>query len=176
MQPIRTITSLAAATLLCVASPSLRAQDGGIEIGARAPVRTLNNTDGKPVNLADFIGKKPVLIEFWATWCENCKALEPSMLKAHKKYGAQIEFIGVAVAINQTLDRVQKYVQKYKYTYPMLWDAVGDCAAAYDVPATSFVVIIDKSGKVVYTGSGGKQDLDAAIGKALPRTSRGLQR
>ena len=168
MQSIRTITSLAsAAVLLCLAVPALRAQDGGIEVGARAPARTLNNTDGKPVNLADFIGKKPVLLEFWATWCENCKALEPRMLAAHKKYGAQVEFIGVAVAINQTLARVQQYVQKYKYPYPMLWDVVGDCAAAYDVPATSFVVIIDKSGKVVYTGAGGKQDLDAAIRKTL---------
>jgi len=163
MQTIRTITSLAAAALVCSAAPALRAQDGGIEVGARAPARTLNNTDGKPVNLADFIGKKPVLLEFWATWCENCKALEPRMLAAHKKFGTQVEFIGVAVAINQTLARVQQY----KYPYPMLWDVVGDCAAAYDVPATSFVVIIDKSGKVVYTGAGGKQDLDAAIRKAL---------
>lgn len=167
MQPIRRIVSFAAAAVVLVAAPVVRAQDGGIEVGTRAPARTLNNTDGRPVNLADFIGKKPVLLEFWATWCENCKALEPRMLAAHKKYGGQVEFIGIAVAINQTLARVQQYVQKYKYTYPMLWDVVGDAAAAYDVPATSFVVIIDKNGKVVYTGAGGKQDLDAAIRKAL---------
>lgn len=167
MRSYRTIASLAVAALVGAGAPRLHAQDGGIEIGARAPVRTLNNTDGKPVNLADFIGKKPVLLEFWATWCENCKALEPRMLAAHKKYGAQVEFIGVAVAINQTLARVQRYVQQYKYTYPMLWDKDGNCAADFDVPATSFVVIIDKSGKVVYTGAGGKQDLDAAIRKAL---------
>jgi TATA-box binding protein (TBP) (component of TFIID and TFIIIB) len=43
----------------------------------------------------------------------------------------------------------------------------GKAAGAFDAPATSYVVVLDKSGKVVYTGLGGKQDLDAALKKAL---------
>ena len=47
------------------------------------------------------------------------------------------------------------------------YDYAGDATANWDVPATSHVVVIDKNGKVVYTGVGGDQDLEAAIKKAL---------
>ena len=48
-----------------------------------------------------------------------------------------------------------------------MYDADGDAATAYDAPATSYVVVIDHAGRVVYTGVGGTQDFDAAIKKAL---------
>ena len=48
-----------------------------------------------------------------------------------------------------------------------LWDAKGDATGKWDVPATSYVVVLDKAGKVVYTGVGGSQDLESAIRKAL---------
>lgn len=155
--------ALAAALL----SASATAQDLGLPVGSAAPVATLEGIDGKQVNLADVIGKKPVVLEFWATWCPNCKELEPAFLAAHRKYGDRVAFYGVAVPINQTLERVKRYTAEHKYPFPMLWDRSGEYAGAFDVPATSYVVVIDASGKVVYTGLGGKQDLDAAIQKAL---------
>jgi hypothetical protein len=48
-----------------------------------------------------------------------------------------------------------------------VFDANGTAASAYDAPATSYVVIIDRTGRVVYTGVGGTQDIDAAIHKAI---------
>lgn len=159
-------TCLAVSCAVAAPRAEISAQESGIALGSRAPAIVLNDTDGKLVSLAEVIGKKPVLLEFWATWCENCKALEPHMMAAHKKYASEIAFYGIAVPINQTLARVQRYVKEYKYPFPMLWDKDGLSAADYEVPATSYVVVIDKSGKVVYTGAGGKQDLDAAIRKA----------
>ena len=160
-------TATFAFAFTCVATSPLVAQESGIAVGTHAPAVKLNDSEGRPVSLANVIGKQPVLIEFWATWCENCRALEPRMLAAHKKYGAQVAFFGIAVPINQTLARVQRYVVDRKYPFPMLWDKDGTVAANYEVPATSYVVAIDKTGKVVYTGAGGTQDLDAAIKKAL---------
>ena len=49
----------------------------------------------------------------------------------------------------------------------LLYDRKGDASEAYDAPATSYVVVLDRTGKVVYTGAGGDQDLEAAIRKAL---------
>jgi thiol-disulfide isomerase/thioredoxin len=155
------------AVVLATAPLVAQAQDLGIPVGSAAPVITLGGLDGKPVNLADVIGTKPVVLEFWATWCSNCKELEPAIFAAHRKYGEQVAFYGVAVPINQTLARVRRYVEEHRYPFPMLWDARGDYAGAFDVPATSYVVVIDKAGKIVYTGIGGKQNLDAAIQKAL---------
>ena len=69
--------------------------------------------------------------------------------------------------MNQSPELVRRYVAKHGLAGTQLYDRKGTAIDAYDVPATSFVVIIDKAGKVVYTGLGGKQDLDAAIRKAL---------
>ena len=161
-----TLLAMSVAVAALGAAPGA-AQESGILLGAKAPARTLTATDGKATNLADVIGKRPVLLEFWATWCGNCKELEPRMIAAHKKYAAQVAFFAVAVPINQTLARVQRHVKDHNYAFPMLWDKDGELAADYEVPATSYVVVIDKTGKVVYTGVGGTQDLDAAIKKAL---------
>jgi thiol-disulfide isomerase/thioredoxin len=170
-------TLLAAATLAAAASPmlapTLYAQDIGIDVGATAPAAPLETLDGKPANLSQFIGKAPVLIEFWATWCPNCRELEPTLLKMHEKYGTQVQFLGVAVSVNESPELVKRYAAKHHFTHHILYDRVGDATTAYNVPATSYVVVIDKAGKVVYTGLGGDQDLEAAIRKGLGSGSVG---
>ncbi len=147
------------------------AQDVGIALGEKAPGGPLETLDGKPVDLASYLGaaagKSAVVLEFWATWCENCKHLEPSMRAAMTKYGAQAKFITIAVSINQSLDRVKAWQAINKLPGDLLYDRKGKVAGDYDAPATSYVVVLDKSGKVVYTGTGGAQNIDAAIKKAL---------
>ena len=144
-----------------------RAQDMGIEIGAKAPAAAVETLDGKQVDLAQYVGKQPVLIEFWATWCPNCRELEPHLKAVHEKYASQVKFIGVSVSVNQSPDRVKAYIAKHGIPGDQLFDRNGKATGAYDVPATSYVVVLDKSGKVVYTGLGGDQDLEKAIKKAL---------
>jgi hypothetical protein len=65
------------------------------------------------------------------------------------------------------MDRVRKHVAVHPVPGTVVYDADGNAAGAYDAPATSYVVVIDHGGKVVYTGVGGTQDIDAAIRKAL---------
>lgn len=144
-----------------------RAQDSGIEIGAKAPAAAVQTLDGKAADLAQFIGKKPVLMEFWATWCPNCKELEPTMRAMNAKYGSKVAFVGVAVSVNQNAALARKYVDKHQLTWSQVYDTKGTATEVYDVPATSYVVIVDRTGKVVYTGVGGKQDLEAALKKVL---------
>jgi thiol-disulfide isomerase/thioredoxin len=144
-----------------------RAQDSGIEIGAKAPGAVVETLDGKPANLAQYLGKSAVLIEFWATWCPNCRELEPTLKAVHAKYGSQVKFVGVSVSVNQSPDRVKAYVAKHGIPGDQLFDRTGAATGAFDVPATSYVVVLDRSGKVVYTGLGGDQDLEKAIKKAL---------
>lgn len=143
------------------------AQDLGIGLGKQAPAAIVKDLNGKPVNLGSYIGKGPMLIEFWATWCGNCRHLEPSLLAAQKKYGKKVRFIGVAVSVNQSPGRVRSYATKHKLKHEILFDENGDATDAYDVPATSYIVVIDRKGKVVYTGLGGDQNIDAAVRKAL---------
>jgi thiol-disulfide isomerase/thioredoxin len=158
--------SLAAIAAALVSVP-VAAQDLGIEVGSRAPAVTVQALDGKSVDLGQYIGKTPMLIEFWATWCPNCRELMPALLDAEKKYGKRIKFVALAVAINQSPERVKRFLAAHPLPHDTYYDAEGRAAGAFDAPATSYVVILDKSGKVVYTGLGGKQDLDAALKKAL---------
>jgi thiol-disulfide isomerase/thioredoxin len=157
---------LAAATLAS-APLTAHAQDLGLQIGTTAPAAKVHTLDGKDADLAQYIGKTPAVIEFWATWCPNCAELEPTLLAASKKYGARVKFVGVAVSVNESPARVKAFVAKHGLPGDQFFDTRGDATGAYDVPATSYVVVIDKAGKIVYTGLGGKQDLEAAIKKAL---------
>ena len=146
---------------------SLFAQESGIEVGKIAPPALLQTLDGKPRDLSEFLGKKPVVIEFWATWCGNCTQLQPTIDAAIKKYGSQVSFVTVAVSVNQTPARVAAWHKAHPIQTEMLYDGKGTSTEAYDVPATSYVVVVNKAGKVVYTGVGGKQDIDGAIKKAM---------
>lgn len=143
------------------------AQDLGIQIGKTAPAAIVKDMKGKPVNLGAYVGKTPMLIQFWATWCGNCKQLQPAILAAQKKYGARVRFIGVAVSVNQSPERVRLYAAKHKLRHEILYDDEGSATDAYDVPATSYIVVVNKQGKVVYTGVGGDQNIEAALKKAL---------
>jgi thiol-disulfide isomerase/thioredoxin len=152
---------------LALGVAALHAQDIGIEVGTKAPSAVVETLDGKAADLSQYVGKSPVLIEFWATWCPNCKELEPRMKQMHEKYGSQVKFVLVAVSVNQTPERVRQYVDKHSMPGEQFFDRKGNATGAYDVPATSYVVVLDKAGKVVYTGLGGDQDLEKAIKKAL---------
>ncbi len=153
--------------LACLTATSLRAQESGIATGSAAPGAKLETLDGKVAELSQYIGKGPVVMEFWATWCPNCKELEPAMLAVQKKYAGKVQFVGVAVSVNESPELVRRYVEKHGLAGVQFYDRKGTAIDAYDVPATSFVVVINKAGKVVYTGLGGTQDLDAAIRKGL---------
>ena len=157
------VIALAAGTLAAPAG----AQDLGIEVGKRAPSAVVTALDGKAVDIGAYVGKMPVFLEFWATWCPRCHELEPALLAAEKKYGARMKFIGVAVSVNQTPARVKAYSAKHGLKHLIVFDTQGNAADAYDAPATSYVVVVDRTGKVVYTGLGGDQNLEAAIKKAL---------
>ena len=150
------------------------AQDvGGIDVGARAPVIQAQDLAGKPAPL-DAIGRTPALIEFWATWCPYCQRLEPRMKAVFQKYGRRVRFYAVAVNVNESPTRVSRYTSSHALPYTILYDASGEATRAYDVPATSFVVITDATGRVAYTGLGDGQDLDSALARVTeaPRTGR----
>jgi thiol-disulfide isomerase/thioredoxin len=143
------------------------AQDSGIEVGAKAPGAAVETLDGQTAELSSVFGKGPVVIQFWATWCPTCKAMEPAMRAAQQKYAGKVTFVGVAVSVNQSPRAVQAYSEKHSPKMTHFFDRRGKAVDAYEVPATGFLVIVNKAGQVVYTGLGPQQDFDAAIKKAM---------
>ena len=145
------------------------AQDSGIEIGATAPAAAVQTLDGKPANLALHVGKGPAVLYFWATWCPVCKELTPSIAALTKKYASKAAFVNIAVSVNQSPALVRRYATNHKMGGIQYFDVKGEATGAYDVPATSYVVVVDARGKVVYTGVGEDQGpkIEAALRKAL---------
>ena len=135
----------------------------GIERGAAPAGPTLPDVQGGEVDLSDYLGNGPVLLEFWATWCENCEDLHPDMLEAHRLYGDRVDFFAIAVAVGQSERRVRSHLEDHPVPYPTLWDSRGEAVRAFETPATSYIVILDAEGTVAYTGIGRDQDIDAAI-------------
>ena len=160
------LATLALAALTLAAAPRLSAQDLGIAVGSAAPAAAVQTLDGKPADLSQWIGRTPVVLQFWATWCANCKALEPAMTAAARRHAGRVQFVGVAVSANQSPERVRRHLARNPLPFPMVYDHDGAATEAYEVPATSYVVVIDRAGKVVYTGVGGDQDVEAALRKA----------
>ena len=139
----------------------------GVDVGTKAPDAALETLDGRSVTLAETIKGKVAVLEFWATWCSVCKELEPRMEAAQKKHAKDVVFVGVAVSANQSAERVRRYTAQHLGGFVHLYDRKGDAVGEYDVPATSYVVVVNKAGTVVYAGVGGTQDIEAAIQKAL---------
>ncbi len=164
-----------AALALTLVSTSASAQDGGLPVGAVAPSVSLETLDGKRMELGSLIGKTPLVLEFWATWCGNCEELEPTFQAVQKKFAGKVRFASIAVAINQSPERVRRWVARHKPGRDVFYDYAGDAAEQYDAPATSFVVIVNREGRVTYTGVGGKQDLEGEIAKAM-RNPRALDK
>ena len=144
-----------------------RAQETGIAVGQQAPPALVETPEGAKVDLGKYVGKSPVVFQFWAVWCSNCKALEPQMRAAQMKYGKRVRFVGVAVGVNQSAALARRYATKHQLPFDVLYDKSGDAAEKYDVPATSYIVVVNRAGKVVYTGVGADQNIDAAVRKAL---------
>lgn len=154
-------TSLVAAMLL--AAP-LSAQSA---VGERATPITVLDLDDKPVRLDAKATGRPLLIEFWATWCDVCEALMPSVRAAHARYGSRVDFVGVNVTVNESKSRVRRWVERERPPYRTLYDESGLAVRTFEAPVTSFVVIVDAQGIIRYTGVGEDQELLKALAEVL---------
>lgn len=142
-------------------------QDMGIAIGATPPAVTIQDLDGRPVNLGAMIGKQPLLVEFWATWCPLCAALMPQLDSAYARHRNKVAFVSVAVAVNESPASVKRHLAREPHAFPFLWDANGSAVRAFQAPSTSYIVLLDANGIVVYTGLGEDQNIEAALQKVI---------
>lgn len=110
-----------------------------------------------------YVSKKPVLLEFWALWCPICKALEPRMQAAHRRFGDRVDFLIVAVGVNQTPRSIRRHLEDHTVSGRLLFDRRGRAARAFQAPNTSYIVILDAEGRVVYTATGEDQDIAGAL-------------
>lgn len=137
--------------------------------GMKAPVITVAALEGADVTIDAATAGRPAVIEFWATWCSVCDELLPRMRTAHAQYKDRVDFYGVNVTVNESRARVERWVAREQPPYRTLYDERGIAVRAFGAPTTSYVVIIDATGTVRYTGSGGAQAIAAEVAKVVTR-------
>ena len=99
---------------------------------------------------------KTVLLVFWATWCVYCRQEIPDLVKLKEQYkDKNLEIFGVN--IQESSAKIKPFVDKNKINYPVLLDANGNVARAFEVQGIPANVLIDKTGKVVYFGGFGEE-------------------
>lgn len=140
----------------------------GPPIGTSAPSAIVEDLEGNAVDLLDYVAQgRPTLIEFWATWCQICRALQPQLDEIQTRYGDKVSVVAVAVAVSQSAERVRRHVEEHDLGYPFVWDETGAAVRAYNAPATGIIVILDGEGRVAYTGLGVEQDLPSVVERIL---------
>lgn len=116
---------------------------------------TVFDADGKAHKLSDYRGK-PVVVNFWASWCGPCKIELPAFQDKWETYGDEVEFLMVNLVDNasETLASAQNFLSTTDYTFPVYFDTEQDAAytyAVYSIPTTLF---IDAQGQLVNTAKG----------------------
>lgn len=121
------------------------------------PSITLNSIEGKPVNIADY-GKsgKITLVSFWATWCVPCKKELTNIAELYdewkKKYNMQI--VAVSIDDSRSSTKVKPTVEGQRWEYDVLLDVNQDLKRQLNIQSVPFSLLVDASGKIVYTHSG----------------------
>ena len=143
------------------------AQARGLKVGDAAPMPVIASLDGAPTSLASVIAGRPALIEFWATWCPLCRSMEPSIKAMATTYGDKLAIVRIVVPTNQTPERAKAAVQKGALPGTFLFDTDGAAYKAFAAYHTSYILVLDRKGQVLYSQDGGAQDLTAVIKKAV---------
>ena len=121
----------------------------GNQVGNLAPDFKLNNLEGKSVSLSNFRGKT-VLLDFWASWCPHCQAERPLIQQIYDKQQDKdlavltIDIIGSRPS--ETPANLADFMQKNKYTFPVLLDMNREVTKSYDIKFTPTHFLIDKDG------------------------------
>lgn len=121
----------------------------------KAPDFGVIDKDGNAVHLSDFVGK-PVIINFWASWCPPCKAEMPDFEAAYQKYGEEIHFLIVNMTdgSRETVTTAKAFIADKGYTFPVYFDVNYEAAYAYGVYSLPATYFLDKDGYLVAYGEG----------------------
>ncbi len=124
-----------------------------------APDFTVLDYDGNEVNLSDYKGK-PVVLNFWATWCYYCKEEMPDFDSAFEKY-PDVEFlmINATDGYQETIESAKAYYEDEAYNFNIYFDTEMDAVTTYGITGFPTTVFIDADGNIV-ASAGGMIDLE----------------
>lgn len=111
--------------------------------------------DGNVVDMSNIIGKKPVMLVFWASWCPNCKTEVPKVNKLVAEYEEQgMEFIAINIGYNDSPKRARKFMEKTAMNYPVIFDSTSTITSGYMIYGVPTILVADSDGVVRFRNFG----------------------
>ncbi|MFB1486911.1 MULTISPECIES: TlpA family protein disulfide reductase [unclassified Thiocapsa] len=127
----------------------------------QAPEFDLQGPAGEPQRLVDHRGK-PVILNFWATWCPPCRAEMPSMQRAHETVA--VEGISViAVNVGEDAETIAHFLSETDVAFPIPMDIDSEVVQSYPVKGLPTTFVIDPQGRLVYSAAGEREWDDPAL-------------
>lgn len=123
-----------------------------------APDFSLVKLGGGTISLAEFRGKKPVVVDFWASWCPNCRRDMPKLNGFYEKYKDKVEVIGVNLQEKEST--VRDFIASQGISFPIALDPRGQASNAFGIQYTNTHFLIDMNGNLVRTIPGDIQESD----------------
>jgi thiol-disulfide isomerase/thioredoxin len=117
---------------------------GVLQAGEPAPDFALVLDDGRFLNLADLQGR-PVVLNFWATWCGPCRMEMPELVKAAN---ADPDLVVLAVDVQEAREPVEQFAAEFQMNMPIVLDAEGKVRSLYRVPGLPTTYFVDRSGNI----------------------------
>ena len=117
---------------------------------AAAPDFTVCDKDGNEIHLSDYVGK-PVVLNFWASWCGPCKMELPDFQEKYLEHGEEVQFlmINLTDGTRETMDGAAAFVSEQGYTFPVFYDTKSSASAAYGTYSIPVTYFIDSEGYAV---------------------------
>jgi peroxiredoxin len=118
--------------------------------GSRTPAAAFDatTTAGRKISLAGFHGK-PLVINFFAAWCEPCKREAPEFTRLEQRYRGRVSLLSVAVRTSHR-SNLDAFVHDHDITWPVIWDEGGGLTDSYGILGQPITYVIDGQGRVVY--------------------------
>jgi len=132
--------------------------------GAPAPDFSLAARGGAPASPNAYAGKV-VLLDFWATWCQPCRASFPEYQALLASYGERVIVVGISEDDEQ--DGIERFAEETGALFPLAWDADKSVAQRYQISSMPTLFIIDGSGLVRYVHAGFRAGDEASIRAAI---------
>jgi cytochrome c biogenesis protein CcmG/thiol:disulfide interchange protein DsbE len=118
------------------------------KIGYKAPAFELIGLNEQMYSLESLHGK-PVVINFWASWCDPCKEEAPELVRLYDAYKDDLEIYAVNLTKNDRVEDVAEFVKTYKFKFPVLLDSKGEVAKKYKVIAIPTTFFVNRDGVIV---------------------------
>ena len=120
-----------------------------------APDFTVYDADGNEVKLSDYLGK-PVVLNFWASWCGPCKMEMPDFNEKYQELGSDVQFlmINLTDGTSETIAGASSFIASQGYTFPVFYDTSSMAAARYGVSSIPTTFFIDAEGYAIAQATG----------------------